>query len=178
MKYINTLTLLLASFVFTSCSSKVEQPTVTQLDTIRYSGQWHEVGRLPNRFEKDLVAAKATYTPRKIQGQPLTLLNEGLKKSGEKTSITGNVTQPDPKQPGRLEVKFDRFPANLFTGDYWVLGRTQDYRRALVGTPNQKMLWFLSKDKNDTKKNFTDMIKVAKDLGYSTEDIYWNPKRL
>ena len=168
---------LLALTVFlTSCGSRVSQPTVTQLDTGKYAGQWHEIGRLPNRFEHNIVAAKATYTKQKDGS--LAILNEGLKNDGQRTKINGSATIPDPKQPGKLKVSFNPFPANLFAGDYWILGLSQDYTRALVGSPNRQYLWVLSKREKSTQKNFSDFIQTAEKLGYSTKDIIWNPKRL
>lgn len=170
------LTLLAFTTFLTSCSSTIEQPIIIKLDPAKYAGEWHEIGRLPNRFEKDVVAAKATYGVREIAG--LSVKNEGLKVNGEKTQIQGAVTQPDPKQPGKLEVRFQNFPANLFKGDYWILALSQDYTRAMVGSPNQKYLWLLSKRKNSQKENFADFIKTAEKLGYNSAKIYWNPKRL
>jgi lipocalin len=164
------------ALLLASCGTKIEQPTVTRLDPAKYSGKWHEIGRLPNRFEKDVVAATATYT-----AQPdgsLTVLNNGLKSTGERTSILGKATRPDPKQPGKLKVRFHSFPANLFAGDYWVLALSQDYTRALVGSPSQDYLWFLSKREGSQKENFEDFLKTAKGLGYETESVIWNPKRL
>lgn len=162
--------------LFTSCSSHRSQPTVVKLDTKKYAGQWHEIGRLPNRFEADFVAARATYIAQKDGS--LSVLNEGLNANGKRSSATGRATQPFAKSPGELKVRFDKFPANLFTGDYWVLGMSEDYTRALIGSPNQHGLWLLSKREKSTKDNFVDFVKVAKNLGYSTESIIWNPKRI
>ncbi|MGJ8725791.1 MAG: lipocalin family protein [Roseibacillus sp.] len=159
-----------------SCSTQVEQPTITKLDTAKYAGLWHEIGRLPNPFEKNVVAATATYGA--LPNGSLSVKNNGLKSNGERTEIEGSVTQPDPKQPGKLVVRFDRFPASLFAGDYWILALSQDHTRAMIGSPNQKYLWFLSKREGSQKNNFADFLKTADKLGYSTADVYWNPKRL
>jgi apolipoprotein D and lipocalin family protein len=46
-----------------SCSSKRNLPTtISKLYAERYAGEWHEIARLPNTFERDLIAAKATYS--------------------------------------------------------------------------------------------------------------------
>lgn len=159
-----------------ACGTRVEQPTVVRLDPAKYAGEWHEVGRLPNRFEKDLVAAKATYAFKKDGS--LSVHNEGLKDGGEKTSIKGAATVPDSKQPGRLKVRFDPFPAKLFAGDYWVLALTEDYQKALVGSPKQNFLWLLSKNPKDKEEDFAPFLKTAADLGYETKEVFWNPKRV
>lgn len=176
MKLLPLLTLCGLLFFLTSCGSRVEQPTVTQIDIQQYAGRWHEIGRLPNRFEKDLIAATATYTTR--PDGSLTVLNEGRKSSGEKTSILGIATQPDPAEPGRLKVRFNPFPANLFAGNYWILALDPQHTRALVGSPNQKYLWFLSKRASTQKEEFADFLQTAQELGYETSTVYWNPERL
>lgn len=176
MKTILTSSLLATLLLLTSCGIHVEQPTVTKLDIKKYAGQWHEIGRLPNTFENNIVAARATYTAQK--NGTLSLLNEGIKKDGQRTSIIGNVTQPDSRQPGKLRVRFSTFPTNLFTGDYWILGLSQDYTRALIGSPDQRHLWFLSKREKSTKKNFADFVKTADKLGYPTANVIWNENRI
>lgn len=175
MKHVLLPLLATAAGLLVSCS-KVDQPTVSKLDAATYAGEWHEIGRLPNRFERDLVAATATYTAR--PDGSLTVRNDGLKSSGKLSSIEGRATQPDPQDPGKLKVRFNPFPANLFAGDYWILKLNPASTRALVGSPNQKYLWFLSKDENSQKDDFAEELKTAGTLGYEIEEVFWNPKRL
>lgn len=162
---------------FPSCfSPQASQPTVRKLDAARYSGEWHEIARLPNRFEKDLLAAKATY-----QAKPdgtLSVRNDGLKNDGTRTSITGTARQPDPADPGKLRVRFDPFPANVFEGDYWILETDPSYTRAVVGSPDKNYLWLLSKNPSEGRKDFQARIQRARDLGYATGELYFNPKRI
>lgn len=176
MKFLTFLFLAVGSLLLTSCGTRVTQTTVDELNLKRYAGEWHEIGRLPNFFERDVVAAKAIYQERAEGG--LSVKNLGVKVDGDQTSITGKATRPDSAAPGKLKVRFDRFPANLFAGDYWVLTVSSDYRRAMVGSPNQKYLWLLSKNPNDTQKDFVNDLKRAKDLGYSTSELIFNPKRI
>jgi len=57
----------------------------------KYAGEWHEVARLPNFFERNLVAAKATYELQK-DGK-ISVHNEGVKQGGERTSICGLILE-------------------------------------------------------------------------------------
>lgn len=170
------LSLPLTVLVLTSCANLSEQPTATRLDIPQYAGKWHEIARLPNRFERNIVAATATYAA--LPDGNLSVRNDGLKANGKRTSIQGKVTQPSSEQPGRLKVRFNTFPANLFAGDYWILGLTEDHAQALIGTPTKNYLWLLSKDPTDRKEDFPLFLKTAKELGYDTSQLYWNPKRL
>lgn len=171
------ISLAISALFLAACASPpASQATVTSLDLNRYAGEWHEIARLPNRFEKDLVAAKATYT-RQINGD-LNILNEGLKADGSKTSIQGTARQPRPSDPGKLLVRFDQFPASLFQGDYWILSIDGFYTRVLVGSPDMDYLWLLSKQPAASRENFSEEISRAKSIGYATEDLYFNPRRI
>jgi len=160
-----------------SCASpQANPPTVPKLDAARYSGVWHEIARLPNPFEKDLVAAKAIYQAR--PDGTISVRNEGLKDDGTRTSINGTARPPEPGDPGKLLVRFDKFPANLFEGDYWILQIDPSYTRALVGSPDKKFLWLLSKNPTDGRGEFSAEIQTAQKLGYATGELYFNPKRI
>jgi apolipoprotein D and lipocalin family protein len=173
----NPIALAALSACFLSCASRqANQPTVRKLDAARYSGEWHEIARLPNRFEKDLIAAKAIYQAR--PDGTLGVRNEGLKGDGTRTSITGTARQPNPADPGKLLVRFDKFPANLFEGDYWILETNPSYTQAVVGSPGENFLWLLSKNPADGRKEFLGQIQRAEELGYATGSLYFDPKRI
>ena len=167
---------LAALAVFSCTSSAPPPPTVSTLDAKRYAGEWHEIARLPNTFERNLVAAKATYGVN--HDGTLSVRNEGLKEDGEKTSIDGTAKPANQENPGKLLVRFDRFPANLFAGDYWILDVNEGYTRALVGSPDKKFLWLLSKNPGDEKADFSRQISKAKTMGFDTEKLFFNPKRI
>jgi apolipoprotein D and lipocalin family protein len=168
------LVLFIAPLLLSSCTKPLPPiQTVQNFDLNRYDGEWHEVARLPNRFEKNLVAAKATYGVG-LEG-PVRILNEGLKTNGEMTRITGSAKLVG---EGKLEVRFDPFPANLFSGDYWILWINERYTRAIVGSPDRKFLWLLSKDPGDLLSDFTEPLQMIKAQGFETEKLFENPKRL
>jgi apolipoprotein D and lipocalin family protein len=177
MKAISQLILVaVPAFLLVSCASTTKPPaTVATLDKSQYIGEWHEIARLPNFFERGLVAARANYGLN--DDGSISVHNEGLKSDGSRTSIKGTAKPTDPPSPGRLLVRFDRFPANLFTGDYWVLHVNSDYTRALVGSPDRKFLWILDKQPFD-KSDYQPQIRKAKTLGYDVEKLYFNPQRI
>ena len=100
---------------------------------------------------------------------------EGLKSNGEPTRITGSAKLVG---DGKLEVRFHPFPANLFPSDYWILWIDEDYERAIVGTPDRKYLWILSKDPADILSDFTEPLQMIKAQGFEIEKLLENPKRL
>jgi apolipoprotein D and lipocalin family protein len=177
MKHQSLLLTSLVTVFFSACVNQKNLPTTFQkIDPLRYAGEWHEIARLPNTFERGLVAAKATYSLN--PDGTLKVVNEGLKENGKTTSIEGTARFVNLQEPGKLKVRFNRFPANLFEGDYWILDLNPQYTRALVGSPNRKFIWLLSKNPNDQKEDFKEFIKKAKELNFETGPLYFNAKRI
>ena len=171
----------LISYIFISllcsCAKKNDAlPTVAQLDISKYAGEWHEVGRLPTPFQKNMIAAKATYDV--LPDGSLSVKNEGLKGNGKYSSINGRVTTPDVSEPGKLKVRFNKFPVNLFQGDYWILSIDKNYTYATVGSPTMRYLWLLSKDLDAQKSDFSAQLKNAQQAGFSIDQIFYNPDRI
>ena len=166
----------LASLGLVSCQSGVPPKTVSNFQPARYVGEWHEIARLPNPFEKGLVAAKATYGLN--QDGSLSVKNEGLKNDGRQTSITGRATPMGDISEGKLKVRFDKFPVSLFAGDYWILDLNSSYTRAIVGSPNRKTLWLLSKNPKDTPGDFTEAMNQVAAQGFDFSPLIKNPRRL
>ncbi len=165
---------LTLAFISVSCSSNNPPLAVaSNFQAAKYQGVWHEVARLPNRFEKGIIAAKATYGLQRDGS--LSVQNNGLKSNGKQTSITGKAT---PVSSAKLKVRFDRFPANLFAGDYWVLKVNEAHTMAMVGSPSRKYLWLLAKDPTVTAANFTDWLTEAKSNSFATDTIIENPERI
>lgn len=164
----------IASLFLVSCSKSLPPiQTVQNFDLNRYDGEWHELARIPNRFEKNLIAANATYGVG-LKG-PVRILNEGLKSNGEPTRITGSAKLVG---NGKLEVHFDPFPANLFPEGYWVLWVNENYQRSIVGTPDRNYLWILSKDPADILSDFTEPLQMIKAQGFEIKKLLENLKRL
>ena len=174
------ISLFIVPFFFCACTPSSKEPlsTVKNFSPEKYAGEWHEVARLPNFFERKLVAAKATYGL--VEDGKISVYNEGLKAGGEKTSIQGLATpvRNTPRDEAWLKVRFYRFPANLFAGDYLILDLDDAHTRAIVGSPNRKFLWLLAKDSNATLDDFSTGMKRMQVQGFDMSELIVNPKRL
>ena len=142
-------------------------PTVPNVDLTRYQGTWYEIARLPLFWENKCAAnVTATYTLR--PDGKVTVLNQCKKKDGMETASTGTA-EVATKDNSRLKVSFF-WP---FKGDYWILNLDPDYRWALVGTPNLKNLWVLSRTPQLDKPIFDKLIDQARRLGFDTQKIIY-----
>lgn len=122
--------------------------TVPFVDLTRYAGKWFEIGRLPNRFQRDCVGATAEYGVR--DDGAVSVLNTCYREDGSTRSIEGKAEVRDESSNAKLQVRFNGFWFKVFSwlikADYWVIDLAEDYSYAVVGTPNRDYLWILSRE--------------------------------
>jgi apolipoprotein D and lipocalin family protein len=137
-------------------------PTVPSVDLTRYQGTWYEIARLPLLWENKCDSnITATYTLR--PDGKVTVLNQCRKKDGTETASIGTaeVASKDSSN-SKLKVSFF-WP---FKGDYWILDLDPEYQWALVGTPNLRNLWVLSRTPQLDKAVLDKLIEGAHELGF------------
>ena len=140
---------------------------VPSVDLSRYAGRWHEIARLPNKFQKDCAGeVAATYSV--LDEGRLQVVNECRRKSGQMARVRGEARLADKGGPNsKLKVRFA--PSWLawlpfVWGDYWIVELCPDYSHALVGTPDRKYLWVLSRTpliEEETYRRLTERAAAA-----------------
>jgi len=149
---------------------------VAPVDLKRYAGLWHEQARLPNRFQKKCTGpVSAEYTP--LEDGTVEVRNRCVLGDGSFDEAVGSARSvPVAGQPGagRLEVRFapawlDWLP--LVWGDYWILKLDRDYQVALVGTPNRKYLWVLSRAPRLDDAALQAELDYARTLGFDVDKV-------
>jgi apolipoprotein D and lipocalin family protein len=117
---------------------------VPNVDLKRYEGAWHEVARLPNRFQKDCVSDVTANYKLRSDGN-IDVLNRCRTRDGRFIQATGLARRASKDQPNSvLRVRFA--PAFLsflpqVWGDYQVRALATDYSYAAVGSGDFKYLW-------------------------------------
>ncbi len=115
--------------------------TVNSVDLNRYAGKWYEIASFPQRFQKGCHCTTAEYI--------LTDKNYVVvKNSCRLDSITGKAITIQgkafvKKKSGNAKLKVQFFWP--FRGDYWIIDLAGNYSYAVVGHPNRKYLWILSR---------------------------------
>ena len=162
--------------IVTACAGvkhKDTLPTVASVDLARYAGAWYEIARLPMWFQRHCVDSKAMYTSRP-DGR-IGVHNECVTDSGGVDQAEGVATVIDPKTNARLTVVFDNFFARLFgssrEGNYWILALDPEYRTALVGTPDRRFLWILSRAPQLEEATYQRLVEQAQRLSFPTSDL-------
>lgn len=150
-------------------------PTVRGVDLKRYSGKWFEIARLPNAFQKQNERAIAEYLP-SVDGS-VVVRNTGISDDGKTRVAIGRATVVPGSEGARLRVKFSGLaglvPASK-DGNYWIIALDADYRSAMIGTPDRKFLWILSRDPVLDPPTVKEYVAKASLLGFSTEGLKWD----
>ncbi len=148
-------------------------PTVLSVDLSRYAGTWYEIARLPMWFQRHCVDSKAIYT-RRPDGA-IGVHNECITDTGGHDQVEGVAIVVDRTTNARLTVVFDNFFARLFgssrDGNYWILALDPDYHTALVGTPDRRYLWILSRTPQLDEPAYQRLVEQAKRFGFPVSDL-------
>ena len=150
--------------------SKKEYDTlevVPHVDLKKYLGKWYEIARLPARFEEGCSDITATYSL--SDDGTISVLNE-CKKNGKVKRAKGKAKVVDKNTGAKLKVTFF-WP---FYGDYWIINLGNDYDYAVVGTPNRKYLWILSRTPQMDDKLFSQLIDTCKVKRFRCRKSYQN----
>ncbi len=137
------------------------------VDLTRYTGVWYEISRYPNRFQEGCVGSSATYTLRK-DGK-IAVLNECYEGSfsGRLRDAKGTAKVVDGKSNAKLRVSFF-WP---FYGDYWIIDLGKEYEYAVVGHPDRKYLWILSRTKTMNDDLYREILGRLSAQGYDAAKL-------
>lgn len=170
------LALAVLGFTLGACAgtvSKSDLSTVASVDLSRYVGTWYEIARLPMWFQRHCVDSRAIYSSR--PDGLVGVHNECVTESGGVEQAEGVATVVDPKTNARLMVAFDNWFARLFgssrEGNYWILDLDPEYRTAMVGTPDRRYLWILSRTPQLDDSTYQRLVERARQLGYPVSDL-------
>jgi len=137
---------------------------VPHVDLERYLGKWYEIAHLPFRFEDGCTDITATYSSSKDGN--VSVLNECLK-DGKLKQAKGKAKVVDKNTGAKLKVTFF-WP---FSADYWIIDLGKDYDYAVVGTPNRKYLWILSRTSQMDDELFSQLVESVKSKGFDMSNL-------
>jgi apolipoprotein D and lipocalin family protein len=158
-------------------ATKLEPVTPFELD--RYLGQWYELGRYPNRFQKKCTGDVEAFYTLRADGL-LDVKNTCATQKGTLEALgVGRLATPD-GPASVLEVRFA--PAWLsflpaVWGEYWVIDLSPDYTTAVVGTPARDYLWILSRTPQVDLPTWARLVEAARRQGFDINRIERTPQQ-
>jgi apolipoprotein D and lipocalin family protein len=137
---------------------------VPHVDLKKYLGKWYEIAHLPARFQDGCMDTTATYTL--SDDGSISVLNE-CRRRGKVKRAKGKAKVADTTSGAKLKVTFF-WP---FYGDYWIINLGTDYEYAVVGTPNRKYLWILSRTPQMDDSLFSQLIDSVRSKGFDVTKL-------
>jgi apolipoprotein D and lipocalin family protein len=136
--------------------------TVPFVDINKYAGKWYEIASFPQRFQKGCNATTAEYTA--TDKGYLIVENRCNKGSlnGKQSYIKGKAFVEKNSGNAKLKVQFF-WP---FRAKYWIIDLADDYSFAVVGHPNRKYLWILSRTPIMNQEVFQQILDRLRYMGF------------
>lgn len=140
--------------------------SVDSVDLGRYLGLWHEIARIPNRFQRSCAGGvTAQYTLR--EDGRIEVVNSCRKRDGGVMTAVGIAKIVDQQSRSKLKVSFvNLLGIRLFWGDYWIIGLDDEYRWAVVGHPRRKYGWILSRTSQLPSETLAEIFALLERQGY------------
>jgi apolipoprotein D and lipocalin family protein len=171
INYLQTLSkivivsLFFSIFTTTSMSQKLQ--TVPYVDLKKYVGKWYEIASFPQRFQKGCNCTTAEYT---LTDKGFVIVENRCNKdsiNGKQSYIKGKAFIVENSGNAKLKVQFF-WP---FKGKYWIIDLADDYSYAVVGHPNKKYLWILSRTPMMNEIIYQQIISRVKEKGFDISKI-------
>jgi apolipoprotein D and lipocalin family protein len=147
-------------------------PTVQQIDLRRYAGTWHEIARLPESFEAACDGQPSAHYA--LRGDRIEIINRCPGRAGRER-VSRGVARVVPGS-GNAKLKVTMLPSWLqwlpfAWADYWVLYVDERYDAALIGHPDRRHLWILSRSRSMRPEQLAALMQFAGDLQFPVERL-------
>jgi apolipoprotein D and lipocalin family protein len=172
---IATCLAMLSGIVWAHARDK-QQPlnVVPEVDLVRYSGQWYEIARLPNRFQKrcagDVTANYALRPDGKISVLNRCRLDNGEQIEAEGVARVAAKGKPNSILKVRFAPAFLSFLPQVW-GDYQIIALSPDYTQAIVGDPDREYLWILARSAQLDEATYERLVKEAASQGFDVTKL-------
>jgi len=157
---------------YSQSDSDNSQPIpVPKVDLNKYSGLWYEIAKIPNSFQDH--CAYGTTAEYKIEPDgEILVTNKCYDTDGELDIADGVANVVDKTTSAKLEVSFvSFFGIRPFWGDYWIIGLDENYEFAIVGHPERKYGWILSRTPSITNEKMEKIWSIIIEQGYNRSDF-------
>ncbi len=144
---------------------------VPKLDHKQFMGTWHEVARYPNKAEKLCVSDAVQLFAERYKANQFTLVTNCQTKKGPSDARNYNGKM-DESGDGKLKVT-TIWP---FSRKLWVVALGPDYNWALIGSPNHKSLWILSRTAVMKPQVLAELKTKAAAEGFDPDKLIFSPQ--
>jgi apolipoprotein D and lipocalin family protein len=147
-------------------------PVAAQVDLARFAGTWHEIARLPTTFDERCDTQPSVQYA--WHGDQLEVINRCIDRHGHPRVRRGIAHIVPDSGNAKLEVStsppwLQWLP--LARGQHWVLHVDDDYQSAVVGDPQRRHLWILSRSRQMAPEPLSALVQFAHGLQFPVERL-------
>ncbi len=146
---------------------------IASLDLPRYMGEWFEIAKFPNRFEKECEGfTTATYSLQ--QDGTVKVVNRCRHEDERFESVTGAARQVGGPGSPTLQVRFAPAWLSLVPAvwaDYWVIDLDPAYKLAAVSEPKGEYLWILARTPTIREQDYQALLGRLQSQGFDTSRL-------
>lgn len=160
-------TMAVSLLFLSSCSRSQPLETVREVDLQKYAGIWYEIASYPQRFQQGCHCTTAEYT---LSEKGYVIVQNRCRKDsvdGREAYIKGKAFVVKNTGNAKLLVQFF-WP---FRGKYWIIDLADDYSWAVVGHPNRKYLWILSRKPSIDPATYSGILEQIRLKGFDPEKL-------
>ncbi len=147
-------------------------PAAAHVDPARFAGTWHEIARLPTAFDDRFVGQPSVHYA--WHGDRLEVVNRCTDRHDhERVRHASARVVPD---SGNAKLEVTMLPPwlqwlPLAWADHWVLHVDERYQSAVVGDPQRRHLWILSRSRRMAPAQLSALVKFAGGLRFPVERL-------
>lgn len=154
-----------------SCAT-TPHPVVEKVDLPRFMGDWYVVGILPNPIENNARNGIERYTLNADSTIAISYTFANHRHPEKITALAARARVHDAGSNAEWRVQFFR----PFWFPYLVVDLAPDYRYTVIGVPNRKFVWIMSRSSSLAEDDWLQILTKLKSLGYKTAKIRRMPQ--
>ena len=139
--------------------------SVDRVDLKRFGGTWYSLSSIPTMFDKGSRETTTHYSLNKDGYYDVTTTCK--KEDNSVRSVTSKIFPEAGNRAGEMKAQFI-WPIKV---DYWVVDLAPDYSWAVVGHPDYRWLFIMSRKPQMDKKQYDEIVAHCKAMGYPTDKL-------
>lgn len=167
---IKLIILLIMVIVAVSCARN--HNTVPKVDLDRFMGDWFVIAHLPNLIENNAVNGIESYVRNQNGTIGITYRFRKGGPDGKEKVLTPKAKIYNTSTGAEWRVQIFK----PFWYPYLVIDLAEDYRYTVVGVPNRRYVWIMSRTPSLSENDYNSILVNLQKEGYKTDKLVKMPQ--
>ena len=145
------------------------EKTVPSVDIQRFTGKWYVIANRPTIFETNAFNATETYTWNEASGKiDVDFCYNKKSFDGDEKHLFQVAKVFNKQTNAHWKIGMWFLPFDL---DYLIIDLDPNYQWTVVGVPNQKYIWVMSRTQKMEEKQLQEILGRTAATGYNVENV-------